>query len=463
MKNDLKGVIIYGAGNAGVRLAKKLLRIQTVSFFVDDDLRKIKKNILKIRVLSFKEFRELSKEKKISNVIVAIPSLSNENKNKLFQKLYPYCETIFSLPSNKELINDQINIADLSNITFADIISRKNIEIDYSKLNYLKKKNVLVTGAGGSIGSELSRQISKLKPTKLIMLDHSESSLQKLKSSEKIKLSNKNRLILGNILDEGFISTIINKYKIDLIFHTAAYKHVEILEDNIFNATKNNIFGTLSLIEAANSANKKIQFVYVSTDKAVKPIGILGYTKGIGEVLTENLYDNSKNLKTSIVRFGNVFASDGSVFNKFVDQIKRKNRIELTDKKMERYFMSIEEACHLLLKCPIISLRKNIFILNMGKPIKILNLIKKMKKFLNKDIKIKIIGKRKGEKIKEKLSYRDLKKTKDKNIFFTKNPTYKDKNGLIKLLRNLSDALDNQNENIIKKSLINFYKNYERN
>tara|TARA_A100001015_G_scaffold307679_1_gene403983 strand:+ start:1940 stop:3331 length:1392 start_codon:yes stop_codon:yes gene_type:complete len=463
MKNIIKGTIIYGAGNAGIRLAKKLLRTQKISFFVDDDLRKSKKKFLKIKVLSFKDFRELSKEKIVSNIIVAIPSLNNDKKNKLFQKLYPYCETIFSLPSNKELINDEINLSDLSNITFADVIARKNIEIDYSKLNYLKKKNVLVTGAGGSIGSELSRQISKLNPPKLVMLDHSESALQKLKSSGKIELSKKNQLILGNILEEGFMKFIIKKHKIDLIFHTAAYKHVEILEDNIFNATKNNIFGTLSLIEAARSTNKKIEFIYVSTDKAVKPIGILGYTKGIGEVLTENLYDNSKNFKTSIVRFGNVFASDGSVFNKFIDQIKMENMIELTDKKMERYFMSIEEACHLLLKCPTISSKKSIFILNMGKPVKILSLIKKMKKFINKDIRIKIIGKRKGEKIKEKLSYREMKKTKDKNIFFTKNPSYNNKNHLIKFLNNLKKILINQNEKKIKESLIKFYKNYERN
>ena len=462
MKNIIKGTIIYGAGNAGVRLAKKLLRTQRVSFFIDDNFKKNKKEILKIKVLSFKDFRELSKEKIISSIIVAIPSLNNEKKNKLFQKLYPYCETIFSLPSNKELINDEINLSDLSNISFADVIARKNIEIDYSKLNYLKKKNVLVTGAGGSIGSELSRQISKLKPPKLVMLDHSESSLQKLKSSGKIELSKKNQLILGNILEEGFIKSIIKKYNINLIFHTAAYKHVEILEDNIFNATKNNIFGTLSLIEAARSTNKKIEFIYVSTDKAVNPIGILGYTKGIGEVLTENLYDNSKNFKTSIVRFGNVFASDGSVFNKFIHQIKMKNMIELTDKKMERYFMSIEEACHLLLKCPTISSKKSIFILNMGKPVKILSLIKKMKKFINKDIKIKIIGKRKGEKIKEKLSYREMKKTKDKNIFFTKNPSY-NKNDLIKFLNNLKKILINQNEKKIRESLIEFYKKYERN
>tara|TARA_B100001063_G_C16621912_1_gene481159 strand:- start:13 stop:900 length:888 start_codon:yes stop_codon:yes gene_type:complete len=295
------------------------------------------------------------------------------------------------------------------------------------------------------------------------MLDHSESALQKLKSSGKIELSKKNQLILGNILEERFMKFVIKKHKIDLIFHTAAYKHVEILEDNIFNATKNNIFGTLSLIEAARSKNKKIEFIYVSTDKAVKPIGILGYTKGIGEVLTENLYDNSKNFKTSIVRFGNVFASDGSVFNKFIDQIKMKNMIELTDKKMERYFMSIEEACHLLLKCPTISSKKRVFILNMGKPVKILSLIKKMKKFINKDIRIKIIGKRKGEKIKEKLSYREMKKTKDKNIFFTKNPSYNNKNDLIKFLNNLKKILTNHNEKKIKESLIKFYKNYERN
>jgi len=186
MKNK-KITIIYGAGNAGVRLAKKLKLKQKINFFVDDDLNKIGKKVLKIKVISYKDLVLINKENSSLNLIVAIPSLSLIKRKQLFKKLNSITDTVTTLPTNKELINDKIEISDLSKINFSDIINRKNLEIDYKKLKYLTKKNILVTGAAGSIGSEISRQLSKFNTYNLIFLDLSENSLSRLINSEKIK------------------------------------------------------------------------------------------------------------------------------------------------------------------------------------------------------------------------------------------------------------------------------------
>ena len=462
MKNK-KITIIYGAGNAGVRLAKKLKLKQKINFFVDDDLNKIGKKVLKIKVISYKDLVLINKENSSLNLIVAIPSLSLIKRKQLFKKLNSITDTVTTLPTNKELINDKIEISDLSKINFSDIINRKNLEIDYKKLKYLTKKNILVTGAAGSIGSEISRQLSKFNTYNLIFLDLSENSLSRLINSEKIKKKKNIKYLIGNILDTNSIKKIILKYNINIIFHAAAYKHVDLLEDNIVQAAKNNIIGTFSMLEAATISKNKIKFVYISTDKAVKPIGILGYTKGFGEVICQNLFNKIKKLDITIVRFGNVFASDGSYFDKINNQIKDKNIINLTHKKMERYFMSIEEACYLVLKSLTISSIDKLFILNMGRPMKIFDLVNKLIKIINKDIKIKIIGIRKGEKLKENLSYKKMVKTADRYIYSTKNPKIKNLNSFKYLFKDLSDQIKKNNEIKIKKILTNFYKKYGRN
>ena len=396
-------------------------------------------------------------------MIVAIPSLSLIKRKQLFKKLNLISDTITTLPTNKELINDRIEISDLSKITFSDIINRKNLEIEYKKLKYLKKKNILVTGAAGSIGSELSRQLSKFNTYNLIFLDLSENSLSRLINSEKIKKKVNIKYLIGNILDTNSIKKIILKYNIDIIFHAAAYKHVDLLEDNIVQAAKNNIVGTFSMLEAARMSNNKIKFVYISTDKAVKPLGILGYSKGFGEVICQNFFNKIKKIDITIVRFGNVFASNGSYFDKINNQIKDKNTINLTHKKMERYFMSIEEACYLVLKSLTISSKEKLFILNMGRPMKIFSLVKKFIKIINKNVKIKIIGIRKGEKLKEDLSYKKMIKTSDNYIYSTKNPKIKNLNYLKSLFKDLNNQIKNENETNIKKILKDFYKKYERN
>ncbi len=462
MKNK-KITIIYGAGNAGVRLAKKLKLNERINFFVDDDLNKIGKKFLKIKVISYRDLVSMSKENSSLNLIVAIPSLSLIKRKQLFKKLNLITDTVTTLPTNKELINDKIEISDLSKITFSDIINRKKLEIDYKKIKYLTKQNILVTGAAGSIGSELSRQLSKFNTSNLIFLDLSENSLSRLINSEKIKKKKNIKYLIGNILDTNLIKRIILKYNINIIFHAAAYKHVDLLEDNIIQAAKNNIIGTFSMLEAATISKNKIKFVYISTDKAVKPSGILGYTKGFGEVICQNLFNKTKKLDITIVRFGNVFASDGSYFDKINNQIKDKNIINLTHKKMERYFMSIEEACYLVLKSLTISSIEKLFILNMGKPMKIIDLVKKLIKIINKDIKIKIIGVRKGEKLKEDLSYKKMSKTADRYIYSTKNPKIKNLNSFKYLFQDLNDQIKKNNEIKIKKILTNFYEKYGSN
>ncbi len=462
MKNKIN-TIIYGAGNAGIRLAKKLKSNQKIDFFVDDDLNKVGKKFLRIKVISYKDLVLMSEENSSLNLIIAIPSLSLIKRKQLFKKLNFITDTITTLPTNKELINDKIEISDLSKITFSDIINRKNLEIDYEKIKYLTKKNVLVTGAAGSIGSELSRQLSKFNTSNLIFLDLSENSLSRLINSEKIKKKRNIKYLIGNILDTNSIKKIILKYNIDIIFHAAAYKHVDLLEDNVVQAAKNNILGTFSMLEAARISKNKIKFVYISTDKAVKPLGILGYTKGFGEVICQNLFNKIKKIDITIVRFGNVFASDGSYFDKINKQIKDKNIINLTHKKMERYFMSIEEASYLVLKSLTISSLQKLFILNMGRPMKIVDLVKKFIKIINKDVKIKIIGIRKGEKLKEDLSYKKLSKTANKFIYSTKNPKIKNQNLLKSLFEDLKVQIKNENDIKIKKILMNFYKEYGRN
>jgi len=460
---DKNSTIIYGAGNAGIRLAKKLKINQKIRYFVDDDFNKIGKKILNIKIISYKDLVLISKENKLLNLIVAIPSLSIIERNNLFKRLYSITDTITALPTNKELINDKIEIADLSKISFTEIINRKNFEIEYKKLKYLNKKNILVTGAAGSIGSELCRQLSKLNTSNLIFLDLSENSLSKLINSEKIQKKRNIKYLIGNILDTNSIKKIILKYNINIIFHAAAYKHVDLLEDNIVQAAKNNTIGTYSMLEASRISNNKVKFVYISTDKAVKPIGILGYSKGFGEVICQNFFNKIKKMDITIVRFGNVFASDGSYFDKITDQIKLKNIINLTHKKMERFFMSTEEACYLVLKSLTISSKEKLYILNMGKPVKILNLIQKLIKMINKGTKIKIIGIRKGEKLKENLSYKKMTKTSDKFIFSTKNPKIKNPRYLKYFFKDLIDEIKSENGKKIKKMFKDFYKIYERN
>tara|TARA_Y100000591_G_scaffold111116_1_gene94647 strand:- start:20695 stop:22932 length:2238 start_codon:yes stop_codon:yes gene_type:complete len=421
IENNLPGSIIYGAGYSGTILSKQLIdyRVEKISYFVDDDPKKIGKDVSGVKIISFDELKKLSHKTNIKNIIIAIPSLSNTKKNKLIKKLLPISSSISSLPEKSFYKLKKINFTDLSEIPLDELFNKKKSDLKLPTLKNFNNKNILVTGGAGSIGSEISRQLLNYNPKKIIILDHSEYNIYRFSK----KITNKKiKLILGDIKDNDLIANIISINKINYIFHAAAYKHVKFLEDNIFSAVKNNIYGTHSILKAIKG--KKIKFIFISTDKAVKPKNILGLTKRTGELLVHFTFlkkDYQKS-KYFIVRFGNVIGSDGSALPYFLDQIKKDLPIQLTDKKMRRYFMSIKEACNLVLQCSNLKSKNSIFFLDMGKPIKIFDIIKKMFDTYSRPdqkLRIKILGNKFNEKISEKLTLDNkIKKTKIKKIFY---------------------------------------------
>ena len=329
---------------------------------------------------------------------------------------------ISALPNKKNFkAGHDIKIEDLKKLDLGDIIKRKVFDVKSNSIKNFKNKCVLITGGAGSIGSEISEQILKSKPRKLIIIDNSEYSLFKIKN--KLGSSKNIKYILLDINNQKYLTKIIKENNITYIFHAAAYKHVSILEDNLISAVKNNICATHSLLKSIENTN--INLTIISTDKAVEPINILGMTKRASEMISLAIsrrkgYEKSN---ISIVRFGNVFGSAGSAVEVFKNQILNNLPVTLTDAKMSRYFMSIREACNLVLQVSQFKNPNSIFILKMGKPIKILDLIKHMFNLLKTDsqkLKIKVIGKFKSEKINEKLSTNKLYKTKVKDISFVK-------------------------------------------
>ncbi len=456
-EKNLIGSVIYGAGFSGIKLSSQLIDYDknSVSYFIDDDLKKIGKKINNIEVISFDKLKIISEDTNIRNIIIAIPSLKSHEKLKIIKKLIPISPSISSLPSKKYFRNKDIKVDDINKISLEELFDQKSLEFEQTELEKFKNKIILVTGGAGSIGTEICKQLNKSNAKKIIILDHSEFNIYRL---SQMITGKKIQLILGDIKDQKFISNIILNKKVDYIFHTAAYKHVKFLERNILSAIKNNIIGTISILRAIKF--KKIKFIFISTDKAVNPKTILGITKRASEIIIRFIFSKKgyEKSKFSIVRFGNVIGSDGSALPYFLKQIQKDLPILLTDKKMERYFMTIREACNLVLKtCSLYSGNKILF-LDMGKPIKIINLIEKLfeaYKKPNQKLKIKIIGNKFNEKISEKLTYRrKIKKTSIKKIFsiedilpkknyemlinkLEKNIDYKSQNTLMKIVNNL--------------------------
>ena len=458
LEKTLFGSIIYGAGFSGRELHRQFHQYDKdiVSYFVDDDPKKIGKNINNIKILSYRELKDLSNKVQIRNIIVAIPSLSKKERTNLFKKILPLTSDISSLPEKKFYKNNKIDLEDVNKISLDDIFEKEVNDLKVQDTNLFKNKSILVTGGAGSIGSEIVKQLLLTKFKKLIILDQSELNIYRL--NQKIN-SKKIKIILGNIQDKILVRNIIKDQRVDYIFHAAAYKHVKYLENNIYSAIKNNIIGTLSLLEAIK--HKKVHFTFISTDKAVEPSTVLGMTKRIGEILV-NIFANDKDncmSKFNIVRFGNVIGSDGSALPYFLNQIKQDAPISLTDIKMERYFMTIREACELVLKSININTKNKILFLDMGEPIKIVDIIKKLFSIVkkpNQKLKIKLVGNKFNEKISEKLSTKNLfYKTKYKKIFSVNEKKF----DIIKIkiiLNKLIMKIDNSNN----KELINIMKNF---
>ena len=395
-----KTAIIYGAGRAGLKLESELVdSAYKVRYFVDDSKLIQNRSIDSILVLSSELLKKKIGNDRLDLLVIAMPSASKESIKNIYENLSPYFQEIKVLPSLDEILQNKNFTTQLKNISVEDLLARNPKDLDKTKISeFIEDKVVLVTGAGGSIGSEICRQCQIFGVKTLIVLDHSEynlySLIEELESGNTIP-------IMQSIVNKEALESTFEKYKPDIVIHAAAYKHVPLVESNIKEAILNNVQGTKNLLDI--SIKYKVEkFVLISTDKAVRPTNVMGTTKRICELYAQN----SKGYDTDIVavRFGNVLGSSGSVIPKFQSQIDEGKCITLTHPDITRYFMLIPEACELVLQAGAIGGGGEIFILDMGEPIKIVDLAKKMIKLSGKtNIEIELTGLRPGEKLYEEL------------------------------------------------------------
>lgn len=424
-----KNVLIYGAGEAGIQLMSGLKHSSEYKpvGFIDDSKEVQGGNISGMDVFSFDVIGGLIKKLSVEEVLIALPSTSRTRRANIVDALESYPVIVRMLPSLADLAGGKVSVDDLRKVSIKDLLGRDPVSANYELLSKnIIDKTVLVTGAGGSIGSELCRQIVTLKPKKLIMFEISELALYKIEK-ELLNIGAKQISlypVLGSINKKSRFNHVLRHFKVDTIYHAAAYKHVPMVEFNNAEGIENNIFGTLNCAQAAID-NGVETFVLISTDKAVRPTNTMGATKRIAELILQALSVEQNITKFSMVRFGNVLDSSGSVIPLFRQQIKNGGPITVTDKNIIRYFMLIPEAVELVIQAGAMGYGGDVFVLDMGEPVNIDDLAKKMIKLSglelkdkynpNGDIEIKYIGLRPGEKLYEELLVGD-------NVSQTKNP-----------------------------------------
>jgi FlaA1/EpsC-like NDP-sugar epimerase len=411
-------VLIVGAGESGVLTLKEYQNnpaLGEVVGFIDDDKSKHNESIRGIKILGDRNnIADIANTYEVEEIILALPSVSG----KVIRDLISHCQIpgikLKIVPGLTKILSGELEIKPRQ-VRPEDLLGREVVSINEQEIKkYLKDKKVLITGAAGSIGSELCRQAVNFSPSMLILLDHNENNLYFLTIELKLKYKNLNiKSAIGDINDIGLLKEIFSEHKPNVVFHAAAYKHVPLMEKNPLIALKNNVFGTRNIIYASHHYNVE-RFVLISTDKAVNPLNVMGMTKRLAEILLSAKAKHSKT-KFMAVRFGNVLGSDGSVVPLFKKQIEAGGPITITHPETARYFMSIKEAVLLVLQAGAIGNGGEIFILDMGEQIKIVDLAKNLVTLsgleLDKDIFIEYIGLRPGEKIREELL---LDKEKDK-------------------------------------------------
>lgn len=415
--NNRKPTIIYGAGSAGAQLVESLRKNHEYApiAFIDDDESKHGTFINFTKVYAFKDLKNIIDKRNAKNILLAIPSLSANGKRDLLKKLSKYPVEVKLLPSLSSLVEGKVSIESIRHVEVQDILGRVPVS---PKSSLLKKniqgKNILITGAGGSIGSELCRQIIHLKPSKIVLFDHSEFNLYSIDFELNSLQINDCEVIpiLSDVTNLNMVKSVIAENKIDTIYHAAAYKHVPMVEKNIIEGVYNNAIGTYNVAMCAHECEVE-NMVLISTDKAVRPTNVMGASKRFSELILQGL--NTEKTKTcfSMVRFGNVLDSAGSVVPLFRKQIKEGGPVTVTHSKVTRYFMSIPEAVQLVLQAGAMAKGGDVFVLDMGEPVRILDLAYRMinlsglSPITNEnpegDIKVVFTGLRPGEKLYEEL------------------------------------------------------------
>lgn len=411
-------VLIYGAGTSGRQLLGAVANspeMQVVGFLDDDD--RLSGHILNGQpIYNPKDLDNLVITLNVSIVLLAMPNLSRKRRNNILASMRSMRIAVRTLPSMADMVSGKVSFSDIRDLDIDDLLGRETVTPNHILLaKSTRKKVVIVTGAGGSIGSELCRQILILNPSKLLMVDQSEFALyaihQELLSNFPEKESTLIPL-LGSVKDDDRMQEIITTWRPDTLYHAAAYKHVPMVEHNVAEGVKNNVFGTLCAAKAAVQYGVS-DFVLVSTDKAVRPTNIMGASKRLSEIVLQALADTGTTTNFSIVRFGNVLDSSGSVVPKFRQQIRGGGPITLTHLDMMRYFMTISEASQLVIQAGAMAKGGDVFVLDMGRPVKIHDLAQKMielsgltlrnEQNSDGDIEIEVVGLRPGEKLYEEL------------------------------------------------------------
>ncbi len=467
-ETETKRVMIIGAGDAGAAVIRELRTHQDSGskpvIVIDDDVRKKGQRISGLKIAgSTKDIEKIAAKKRIDEIIIAIPSAKKKEIKRIVTECNKTKCQLKTLPSLFELIEGEVSINQIREVKIEDLLGREEINLDLKEISdFIRGRRIMITGAGGSIGSELCRQIASYKPEQIILLDIYENNLYDLQNELRRRFPQlEMKSIIASIRDRKRIFEIFEKTKPQVIFHAAAHKHVPLMEENPQEAIKNNVFGTLNLIEAADEYGVS-RFVQISTDKAVNPTNIMGASKRICEMLIQ-AYDKKSETEYVAVRFGNVLGSNGSVIPLFKKQIASGGPVTLTHEEITRFFMTIPEAVQLVLQSGSMAKGGEIFVLDMGEPVKIIDLAEELIKLSGfepyEDIDIKIIGLRPGEKLYEELLMDEegIQNTKYKKIYIGKPQSF----DVEKLKQRLKIFDDMTDENIKEKikSIVTTYEN----
>ena len=411
---NLKRTLIVGAGNAGAMIARQLTNGHTntdlnLIGFIDDDPAKNRMQLFGLSVLgTTREIEEIVDREKIEHIVIAIPSLNNGELTEIINRCSETDANVQILPKIEDLATGKVTVSMLRNIDVEDVLGRLPVELDIDAIsNYVTNNTVMITGAGGSIGSEICRQLMRFTPGRILLVGHGEYSIYTIERELRKNFGKTETEIIpliADVQDRDRIFNIVKNYQPQIIYHAAAHKHVPLMEYNPHEAIKNNVIGTKNVSEAADAFNVNT-FVLVSTDKAVNPTNVMGGTKRMAEMIIQDLAMRSET-KFVAVRFGNVLGSRGSVIPLFKEQIAEGGPVTVTHPEMTRYFMTIPEATRLVIQAGTLARGGEIFVLDMGEPVKIVDLAKnliKLSGYSTDEIEITYSGIRPGEKMYEEL------------------------------------------------------------
>lgn len=455
---EKSNVIIFGAGESGIITKRTLDRDAGLKYkvlaFVDDDENKSGKTLEGIPIVAMKKLDALLSKKDVAHVIISVQSISSDKKKSLVDVCLNYETKVLNVPPVSNWINGELSFKQIKKIKIEELLERESITLNIEKIkNQLSGKTILVTGAAGSIGSEIVRQVIHFNPKKIILLDQAESPLYEIEMELKDSFSDLSyEIIIGDVRNVERLENVFKTLSPEIVFHAAAYKHVPMMENNPSESILTNVFGTKNCADLAVKYNVD-KFVMVSTDKAVNPTNVMGASKRIAEIYTQSLGTTTKT-KFITTRFGNVLGSNGSVIPRFRQQIENGGPVTITDPKITRFFMTIPEACQLVLEAGTTGNGGEVFVFDMGESVKILDLAKKMIKLsgltLDKDINIVYSGLRPGEKLYEELltNEENTLPTHHKQIMIAKVKEYDFKSIEVKIA-DLINCFEDQNNKVI--------------